>query len=96
MFADRLQKHVAEILGLARADAFHLQQRVNGPRAQTGHFAERGSGKNDVRRDASRSRLKPGTLVSFFSSSSPREVSFKTGYASSVCTSRPSAVSCSM
>ena len=56
MFADGLQKHVAEILGLARAHAFHLQQRVNRPRPQTGHFAERGIVKNDVRRNTSRSR----------------------------------------
>ena len=54
MFADGLQKHIAEILGLARAHAFHLQQRVNRSRPQTGHFAERGIVKNDVRRNASR------------------------------------------
>ena len=55
VLADGREEHLAEVVGLAGADALHGEQRVDGGRTKPRHLAKRRVMKDHVRRHAARS-----------------------------------------
>src|SRR4051812_40869052 len=60
------EERLAQIVGLARADAFDFEQRVDGRGPKAGHLAQRGVVEDDIGGDTARARdLQPHRAQAF-------------------------------